>query len=150
MINPAVGWELLAWSHCVCLVFVQSEIYFLWKCYLGQCPCWMTCPWLKSEEVFGKAWRGDFTNTDSYICKINLYSAFSPFAFHKQPLELLYKGRCSWNFAKLTGNPCVRASFLIKLQAWMFSSKFCKIFKKTFFTEHLWTAAFDFFIKKLS
>ena len=47
-------------------------------------------------------------------------------------------------------NACARASFLIKLQvlclqftekqtlAQVFSCEFCKISKKTFFTEHLW------------
>ena len=51
-------------------------------------------------------------------------------------------------------NTCVRVSFLIKLQAsglqlyikketlaQMFSFEFCKIFKNTFFKEHLWTTA---------
>ena len=48
-------------------------------------------------------------------------------------------------------NTCARASFLIKLQAYnfikketltqVFSCEFCKIFKNTYFTEHLWTTA---------
>ena len=36
-------------------------------------------------------------------------------------------------------NTCVRASFLIKLQA--FSCEFCEISKNTVFTEHVWTTA---------
>ena len=44
-------------------------------------------------------------------------------------------------------NTCARVSFLIKLQAkketlaQVFSCEFCNIFKNTFFTEHLRTAA---------
>ena len=51
-------------------------------------------------------------------------------------------------------NTCARVSFLITLQAWgsgtgetlahVFSREFCEISKSTFFTEHLWTTAFDF------
>ena len=53
------------------------------------------------------------------------------------------------NFAKFTGNTCARVSFLIKLLAEacnfikketlaeVFSCKFCKISKNTFFVEHL-------------
>ena len=60
-------------------------------------------------------------------------------------------------FLEISQNPkentCARVSFLIKLQALacnftknktvaqMFSCEFCKIFKNTFFTEHLWTTA---------
>ena len=58
------------------------------------------------------------------------------------------------NFANFQENTCVRVSFLIKLQAeacnfiknetltQVFSCEFCKIFKNTFFTEHLLTTAF--------
>ena len=54
------------------------------------------------------------------------------------------------NFAKVTGNTCAEVSVLKKLQAspgWnyiekeilaqIFSSEFCKIFKNTYFVEHL-------------
>ena len=47
-------------------------------------------------------------------------------------------------------NTCTRVSFLIKLQAsgketltQLFSREFCKISKNTFFTENLWTTAFE-------
>ena len=47
------------------------------------------------------------------------------------------------------GNTCVRASFLIKSQAYkkealaqVFSDEFCVLIRNTFFTEHGWTAAF--------
>ena len=52
-------------------------------------------------------------------------------------------------------NTCARASFLIKLQAWVcnfiekdtliqvFSCEFCEISKNTFFKEHLWTTPSD-------
>ena len=50
-------------------------------------------------------------------------------------------------------NICPSVSFLIKLRAWgpqlykketlaqVFSYEYCKSFKKTYFEEHLWTAA---------
>ena len=60
---------------------------------------------------------------------------------------------CNWSvlkyFAKSQQNTCERVSFLIKLRAWdcnfikkatlvqVFSCKFSKIFKHTFFIEHL-------------
>ena len=51
-------------------------------------------------------------------------------------------------------NTCARFSFLIKLQAsslrlqtltQMFSCEFCEISKNTFFTEHFWATASNFF-----
>ena len=53
------------------------------------------------------------------------------------------------NFAKFTGKHLcmtyVRVSFLIKLQAQVFSSGFCEISKNTDFTEHLQTTASVFY-----
>ena len=45
-------------------------------------------------------------------------------------------------------NTCVRVSFLIKLQRCrpVFSCEFCEIYKKNFFTEHLWMTASNFSI----
>ena len=62
------------------------------------------------------------------------------------------------NFRKFTENTCVRASFLIKLQAeacnfieketlaQAFFCEFFKILKKTYFIEHLQNTASDSFI----
>ena len=59
------------------------------------------------------------------------------------------------NFVKFTGKHLCRGLFLIKLQAWglqlykketpaqVFSCKFCKISKNTFFVQDLWATASD-------
>ena len=49
-------------------------------------------------------------------------------------------------------NTCVKASFLIKMQAWTFlekrlrhsrfTCKFCEIFNNTFFTDYMWVTTF--------
>ena len=71
----------------------------------------------------------------------------------KQSPEVFYEKRYFRNFAKFAGNNCARVSFLIKLQAQacnfikketlaqVFSCEFCKIFKNTFFTEHILATA---------
>ena len=67
----------------------------------------------------------------------------SPEAFHK---KVVLK-----NFALFTGKNLCWGLFLIKLQlyqnqtpAQVFSCEYCKIFKNTYFEEHLLTAASDF------
>ena len=47
-------------------------------------------------------------------------------------------------FAKFTGKHLCQSLLFNKKQtlAQVFSCKFCEIFKKTFFTEHLWTTAY--------
>ena len=85
---------------------------------------------------------------------------FKVFVFWKYSKTLTFKSshqRCSMKkvFLEISQNSqentCARASFLIKLQAYnfikketltqVFSCEFCKIFKNTYFTEHLWTTA---------
>ena len=71
----------------------------------------------------------------------------------KQP-KMFYKKMFLKISQNLQENNCARVSFLIKLQtpkyckfikretlAQRFSSKFCEIFKNTYFEEHLWAAA---------
>ena len=53
----------------------------------------------------------------------------------------------------LQENTCVTVSFLIKLQAFIkketlaqvFSCEFCEISKSTFFTEHIWATASEYY-----
>ena len=53
------------------------------------------------------------------------------------------------NFVKFKGKDLCWASFLIKLghkkgiPTQVFSCEFCEIFQNTFFTENLWTTAFE-------
>ena len=50
---------------------------------------------------------------------MSLRITWPKFTIQKQPPEVFYKKRCSQKFHKnLQENPCARASFLIKLQAW--------------------------------
>ena len=53
-------------------------------------------------------------------------------AFQKQPLEVFYEKMCSWKFCRIHR----KTPFV------------CKIFKNTFFTEHLWTTASGFFVQR--
>ena len=100
------------------------------------------------------------TSADSRFClpcyKLKKKSCFMSRSSHqrcsikKSPLK---------NFPKFTGKHCAKVSFLIiKLQtkacdfieketlAVVFSCEFCKNFKSTFFTEHLWTTASVLFL----
>ena len=99
-------------------------------------------------------------------CKIKLLSeTFTIFWRSKIPVWLFVctafkifrssHNRCSIkigvlkNFAKFTGKHCARVSFvtLLKKRPWhrCFSWKFCKIFKSTFFIEHIWTTASEYY-----
>ena len=50
---------------------------------------------------------------------MSLRITWPKFTIQKQPPEVFYKKRCSQKFHKnLQENPCARASFLLKLQAW--------------------------------
>ena len=58
----------------------------------------------------------------------------------KQPPEVLYKKDVLKNFKKLTGKQLLplTCNFIKKeTLRQVFSCKFCKVFKNTFFTEHL-------------
>ena len=62
--------------------------------------------------------------------------------FQRQPHEVFHKKGVLKNFAKSTGAHLCFILFLIKLLAfsgkhWCFPGNFAKIFKNTFFTEHL-------------
>ena len=70
----------------------------------------------------------------------------------KQPPEVYYRNKCSYNFRKIHWKRPVPESFfnkvagslqlhLKKTVAQVFFSKFCEIFKSTFFREHLRTIA---------
>ena len=73
----------------------------------------------------------------------------------KQPPEVFCKKVVLKNFADFTGKHPFSSFFLIKLQAWrpatllkktpaqIFSCEICRIFKNTYFQEHLQTAASD-------
>ena len=74
----------------------------------------------------------------------------------KQPPELFCKKKVLLKISQnLQENNCARVSFLIKLQALgflkketlaqAFSYEFCKIFKNTFFIEHLRTTAYNYY-----
>ena len=71
----------------------------------------------------------------------------------KQSPEVFYKQRFLKNFTIFTGKHLFQSLFLIELQATacnviketlaqMLPCEFCKSFKHTFFTEHLWTIAY--------
>ena len=66
--------------------------------------------------------------------------------FWKQPPEVFYQKGVPENFAKFTGKHLCQSLFFNKVAeketlAQVFSCEFCKIFKNTFFTEHLRTTA---------
>ena len=71
------------------------------------------------------------------------------FHHHKQPSADFHKIGVLINFTNSQENPCARVSSLIKLQAFIkketsaqvFSCKFYKIFKNTYFTEYFRASA---------
>ena len=117
----------------------------------------------KCREKILNSMTSNSMNLDSSISHFAFHVAFKhqqPGIIFKTPAFRSSHGRCSVrkgvlrNFGKFTGKyTCARVSFSIKLQAsacnfikkealaQVFSCEFCKIFKNTFFIEHLWATA---------
>ena len=55
------------------------------------------------------------------------------------------KKRLFLKISKYSQESCRPASFKKQTPTQVFTSEYCKIFKNTYFEEHLLTAAFDFF-----
>ena len=72
----------------------------------------------------------------------------------KQPPEVFFKKGVLKNFANLTEKHLCWSLFLIKMEAWetpaqMFSCEISKIFKNTYFEEHLRTTADQMICNKI-
>ena len=95
-------------------------------------------------------------NTTLNIFSFTNYSHCIVMVQKKPPLVFFFKKGILRNFTIFTGKNLCWSLFLIKLPVWspqetpiqMFSSKYCEIFKNSYFKEHLQTAASDgFFIQ---
>ena len=85
-------------------------------------------PTTEAPEHFSKNWFELIKNIAN-LCILFI-------AMQKKPPEVFYQKVVLKNFSKFTGNTCASVTFLIKLQAQVFSSEFWQIFKNIF-TEHL-------------
>ena len=64
--------------------------------------------------------------------------------FQKQPPELFYEKGVLKNFCNIHRKVAELQPYEEETPKRMFSSEYCKIFKNTYFEEHLLTAASDF------
>ena len=91
----------------------------------------------------------------SSVMKEFSYMITFVFILQKQPPEVFYEKSIFKSFAKITEKNLCQSLFLIKLQPsacnfmkkealeQAFSCEFYKIFKNSFFTQHLWATACD-------
>ena len=74
---------------------------------------------------------------NTLLVKNIINSKYTFFVIQKQPPGEFSKKRVLKNFAKFTGKHLRRSLFFNKVAG--LRLQYCKIFKKTFLTEHLWT-----------